>query len=539
MNAVELALDRISERTDGRSIFHPLAWRDLMRGSTSSSSVNNSGDSAGATTTADAPRLAIKPDASPLADVAVTAKSRTGPAGWTAMPFSVLSPDQVPAAPQTLRSRTRQGTDKSSSGGDSPSSPSSEELQAVIDKAANFTLAVVPHENARDHTIAHPHEPGAMGFQITARLRRFVIGTKSSSGSPSLTASNVTGEEIGEFRSQCLPMPWDFAPKPGGHPPPLAAFSEDRVQRFLMAEDIFVFDEQNGFTGFGTGQTEPVTIEGRRQWRLNSVGAIRNGAGKFKGCEESVYTFCGLLDPERGFSGTLTLRIIDRELAFRPASPLSAIRAGERKEPGITWLAMRTQGMPSDPVTILNEVGMPGLQISQRLQLFEADCSRDSQAGLAAFTKTSELRGTLLTRMAFDPGRATGTLADPVPYTSYLEFNFFDSSGKAVGGFAAESSEGRLFHTTLLGFPAIRCGGIGQIRTGWGSFSGISGWIADNSIAVLDPGHRAGTTHYVLRVEDPRGKYVSKVKGARSEAVVTALESRRSADALRKLARNF
>ena len=46
---------------------------------------------------------------------------------------------------------------------------------------------------------------------------------------------------------------------------------------------------EDGFCGFGTGQTMPITVNGQSQLRAMAVGTIIEGFGKFKDHEEGTY----------------------------------------------------------------------------------------------------------------------------------------------------------------------------------------------------------------------------------------------------------
>jgi hypothetical protein len=60
----------------------------------------------------------------------------------------------------------------------------------------------------------------------------------------------------------------------------------------------------------------------------------------------------------------------------------------------------------------------------------------------------------------------------------------------------------------LVGAPgqrALRFGGLGPLMNGTGAFQDIEGLMTDNSVVGIAP--HAIVTFYVIRINDPQGKY--------------------------------
>ena len=115
---------------------------------------------------------------------------------------------------------------------------------------------------------------------------------------------------------------------------------------------------------------------------------------------------------------------------------------------------------------------------------------------------TSEIDFNLL-----NPG-APGTPLAPIPFAAVNRFTLVDASGRTVGTFVGDGGEGRTFTMEVDGAPGqkgLRFGGFGPLREGTGCFEGVRGLMTDNSVVGLAP--HVTSTLYVLRIEDPEGRY--------------------------------
>ena len=113
--------------------------------------------------------------------------------------------------------------------------------------------------------------------------------------------------------------------------------------------------------------------------------------------------------------------------------------------------------------------------------------------------------------MDFNPAAPGGTALDPIPFTDVCDFSFTDNTGRDIGGFTADSSEGRVFNIKVAGQAGIRFGGVGQILNGTGTFQGMSGLMTDNSVVIFTP--HVSASLYVLRLHDPEGRFRVAVSG--------------------------
>src|SRR5262249_11305815 len=149
-----------------------------------------------------------------------------------------------------------------------------------------------------------------------------------------------------------------------------------RSQRFAMIGGICKFgDGEDGFYGFGTGRTFPMTVNGRAQLLVGAVGSILEGFGKFQGLE-GTYTYCGSLAPDRGFQGNLLCRVMDPKGSLRTESSLPYRRSVTGPESEYTYIIFRGQKKTKDAHTsyTFGPDGLPsGFQLEQELRIVHLD----------------------------------------------------------------------------------------------------------------------------------------------------------------------
>jgi hypothetical protein len=385
-------------------------------------------------------------------------------------------------------------------------------VQHLVDRAAHFNLFSLPDPSVTAPAILGPgRSPAVIGVHVREVLHRFRVASAAPTSRCPLRSSNIVGEAAGTFSHRWLMTPSDFVSAPGLEPPP-TPFDPSRSQRFVMLDSICRFgDGRDGFRGFGTGQTFP--SRGQPQLLAMAVGVITDGFGTFRGLEEGTYVYCGSLTPARGFVGDVMLRVIDQAGIFRTERELPDLHASLNPEPDITYIVFRGQAVPSDAVTErIGSGGRPiGLKVQQGMRLLDLDFHAGG-SGLRTFVAVGPLIGRITAHVTFNPTAPGGTALAPIPFTSVDEFDFFDQSGRSVGGFTADSSEGRVFHTSFSGQQGIRFGGIGRILSGTGTFAGIDGLMTDNSVVVFAP--HVSASVYVLRVHDPQGRFRTAVSRA-------------------------
>jgi hypothetical protein len=120
--------------------------------------------------------------------------------------------------------------------------------------------------------------------------------------------------------------------------------------------------------------------------------------------------------------------------------------------------------------------------------------------------------GKILAHVNFNPAAPGGTSLNPIPFTTFDEFTFFDRQGRTIGGFTGDSSEGRVFNILVGGQKGIRFGGTGRIQGGTGPLAGIEGFLTDNSVVIFTP--HVSASVYVLRIPDPDGRFRAAVDGS-------------------------
>jgi hypothetical protein len=118
-----------------------------------------------------------------------------------------------------------------------------------------------------------------------------------------------------------------------------------------------------------------------------------------------------------------------------------------------------------------------------------------------------QLIGKITAHVEFNPNAPGGSALNPIPFTTFDELEFVDTNGRAIGGFSADSSEGRVFNIKVAGQKGIRFGGVGPILNGTGPFQGIKGLMTDNSVVIFQP--HVSASLYVLRLYDPEGRFRS------------------------------
>lgn len=383
--------------------------------------------------------------------------------------------------------------------------PSADVIQHLIDEAAYFNVISVPAEGSQ---AAIHGDGGIVGMQIDEVLHRFDDGTQAPDASRPLKASNRVGEPVGAFSHRWMLAPDDFVATPGTTPP-ATRLDPSRGQRFVMLDGTCHFGGGgDGFHGFGTGLTWPTTVGGKSELHATAVGTILEGFGKFAG-HEGTYLYCGSLSPERGFMGSMMLRVMDQQGTLQTTRSLPSMRDVPDPEPGITYALLRGEAVPSDPVS--PNIGPDGKQIGliveQGLRLIQVDCASRGRRGVRAVARLGQLVGKITAHVVFDPTSASGTALEPIPFTAYDEFVFLDSDGNKIGAFAGDTTDGRVFNVNLAGAPGIRFGGVGRILSGEGPFEGITGLTTDNSVVVFQP--HVSASIYVLRIQDPEGKFAT------------------------------
>jgi len=380
---------------------------------------------------------------------------------------------------------------------------SPEMVQHLVDRAAHFNTYSMPDGSAGSAAVRGSGSD-VVGVRVHEVLHRFSVVTEAPTADRPLRARNAVGEAAGRFTSRWMFAPDDFVARPDRQPPP-TRFDRSRPQRLVMYDGRCTFgDGEDGFHGFGAGHTYPKAGGGGGgPVPVAAVGTVLEGFGRFAGHTEGTYIYCGTLDPERGFQGNLLLRLMDREGSFRSERSLPPVEARHDPEPGVTYLMIRGEAVPSDPVT----PGPQGLTVEQGLRTLETSFAVRGRGGIRSSQTFGPYIGRITAQVKFDPSAPGGGNLDPIPFSTDDEFVFLDGERRATGSFHADSDEGRVFGTALARHPGIRFGGIGRVLSGSGPFQGIGGLMTDSSVVVFVP--HVSASVYLLRVPDPDGRFRS------------------------------
>jgi hypothetical protein len=385
-------------------------------------------------------------------------------------------------------------------------------LQSVIDRAAHFNMFSMPDPALANPAICASGSSGSLiGMNVCESLHRFHISVRTPSPGKPMTAWNAVGEEAGRFTHRWMLAPDDWAAAPGREPPP-TPLDPSRSQRFVMLDSVCKFGRgDDGFRGFGAGQTMVGGAANHRgQLLITAVGTILEGFGKFKGHEQGTYVYCGALTAQNGFMGNVLLRVMDPQSDLSTESELRSFDQDLNPEPNVTYLVFRGQAVPSDPVSPrIGPDGKPnGLVVVQGLRLLDLDFKSRGPGGVQSTAKVGRSIGKITASVTFDPSAPGGSNLDPIPFLAEDEFVLFDRDGAPNAGcFRANSTEGRVFKTLLLGQPGIRFGGTGLILSGDGPYQGMTGLMTDNSVVAFTP--HVSASVYMLRIDDPQCRFRS------------------------------
>ncbi|HEY6253579.1 MAG TPA: hypothetical protein VI685_26775 [Candidatus Angelobacter sp.] len=381
----------------------------------------------------------------------------------------------------------------------------------LLDEAAYQNMFSIPAGGHSEPILGREGFGGVIGLKVKEHLHRFSIVMQPPTRSH-VSTSNTIGEQVARFEHRWMFAPDGFPALPTREVPEIA-FDSSRSQRFVMLDSICRFENgRDGFRGFGTGRTYPTHVNGQTQLLAGAVGSILEGFGKFKG-HEGTYTYCGTLSPQEGFRGNVLCRVVDPDGNLRTENSLPSLDPGPEPEPGITYLMFRGQKKNRNQKTEYNigpDGQVAGLNVHQQLRQVLIDSADRGRGGPRSVISFGPTIGNMSAKILFNllnPG-APGTALSPIPFKSYNQYAFTDQQGRDVGVVEADGGEGRTFNLTLVGAPgqkALRFGGVGPIVKGSGLFEGMQGLMADNSVVGVAP--HALSTLYVLRVNDPDGKY--------------------------------
>jgi len=411
--------------------------------------------------------------------------------GWGPNPFRPPAPPPVPNPPPAPEPAAR-----------------AQDLQTAIDQDAIFCLYSLPESTSAGITdYDDAHNRNLIGFQLNEVLHRFKVNVSAPTNRAPLAALYTLGETVGTSSWRWMIMPDDFVLTPGGDPP-VTKLNPDGSQRIAMLDGLFRFgDGEDGFRGWGTGQTFPAKVRGRKELYVTGIGLATDGFGKFQRLENGVFIYLGSIGAA-GFRGAIMLRVGDIPGELQTFEPLPELEPASSPEHGVTWLTVQAQAIPgARPESLALDDQTPGVVYKQDLRLIDIDITTRGPGGIESARAIRQVVGSVTSRVAFDTSVGSGTASDPVPFSVWRSFSFVDSLGNPVGGFVAESAAGRAVFTDVGGVRGFRFASTGHVVSGTGRFEGMSALISENTLVVLEP--YAGSSIYSLRVQDPDGRFIA------------------------------
>lgn len=396
-------------------------------------------------------------------------------------------------------------------------------VQHLLDQTANFNMFAVPDPDyaqtasLTDDTNDWFGLNGGYGIAVRSEIHHFDVLVQPPSTGSGVRVAQTVGRAAGSFRSRWFLGAGEVAWTPEQLPQPVL-FDRWASQRFAMVDTEVELGQGEGFRGYGTGRTYPVSVNGRPRLLVGGVGNVTEGRGKFAGLE-GTYVLAGTLTPELGFLGNITCRIVDPEGRMRDGREVPSVSALANPDPESTFFVLRgvkknrhvktTYGPPPDDrrVSLVTPSQMRSVQY-----LF---ASRE-HGGPRTEMRVGQVVGPMEATVFFDLLSPPGTAERPVPFTTEELYTFEDGDGRTVGTITAGITEGVSFSLRFPaapGQPGVRFAGFGPITGGTGPFAGVQGLLTVNSLIGISP-HALSLMH-VLHVVDPDGRFRAGGRGSR------------------------
>ena len=394
-------------------------------------------------------------------------------------------------------------------------------VQQLVDQAAWINMFAMPDALHSPVAMYAPgNTNGVIGMRGSEVLPRFDIDMQLPSLEAGVRAANVVGQPAGSLELRWMIIPYDFQARPDREPP-ATLLDWSHTQRFAIQEGTFTFgDGQDGFCSFGTGRTFPEMVGGQPQLVVAAIGNITEGFGKFTG-HEGTYILSGHITPTYGFLGDIMVRVYDPDGSLRTETALPPLAPEPNPDAGTTYLMIRSQKSgPSQHSTfnLAPNGQVRGVNVPQELRHVRVGFTSQGSAGWQSEIKIGPVIGEEIGFVATNPrapDRRTGD--NPSRFQGVGDYTLFDSERRPVAGFTAQFLEGRTFDMRLVSAPdqpALRFGFFGPLLSGSGYFDGVTGLLLGSTGVGISP--HVFSNLYILRLNDPEGKFRAAVNGARS-----------------------
>jgi hypothetical protein len=356
-----------------------------------------------------------------------------------------------------------------------------------------------------------PVRRGDGAFEVEHGVRRFAITTRQEGAR--IVGRNQAGGPDAAVRFRWRFVSEGFAGSPGDarpQPPPFLPGVSQRIE--VLDWELTFAGGWSGFRAYGAGRTLPGAGAAPPAVGLAFVLDVREGYGELAGLSGTVVA-SGTLDPRGALELGLIVRFMDPSGGLIAREPLPPPPPWAGPERGVTWLTFLGQVDPSHPVTLRISLtqGLLGSNVFELLRVAELDFATGPGGRLRSRAARHALAGSVSARLDFDP-----LSLDPVTpiQTRCGVFDFQDGAGRSIGWLASDMIEGYSFRTRLEGMllPVFRFAGFGPILGGTGEFAGARGIMFMSSVISVQP--RTLSNLYVLRLEDPDGRFRAAAQGA-------------------------
>lgn len=402
---------------------------------------------------------------------------------------------------------------------------SQEQLEELVDQAANFNLFAAPGRGGRG-AIRGQRNGAVIGVETGQPVHRFDIELQTPSEASGVQATNLIGPPVGDLKMRLTFIPHDYSAVLNMDVP-AEPLNRSVSQRFAIQDFTLSFaGGQIGLRAFGTGRTFPIAVKGVPKLIIAGIANLTDGFGQFSRREGNL-TLCGELTPDYSYLGHVMVRILDADGRLRSPDrfPLSSPEAPpDASATFLTWIGHKGKGGDQENTFSVGPDGqVRGLNIP--VESRRVNVSFELSNGFRA----SKLKiGAVVGReIGFGKGSQpgndpTGTGLRPFQFEGVSKYSFYSADGSTVGTIVANVLEGRRFDVRLPAAPyepALRFGFFGPIFLGTGCFEGVDGMLygASGSVFNLPPGQHAISNWYVARINDPDAKFRAAVNSWREE----------------------